>query len=271
MRRVFFYVDDEILAMPAPFEEKRIKAAERLGIDPNKIPKHIGIVMDGNGRWAQQRNLPRFIGHREGGKNVENIVLGADALGVECLSLYSFSLQNWKRPVMEVDFLMHLFTRYLVSMRGIMMEHGIRLVHLGRIDGLPESLQYELKKTMEITGKNTGMVMGLAMNYGGREEIVDAVQKIAAEVKNGSLKIEDIDETTVAQRLYTAGLPDPELIIRTSEELRISNFLLWQVSYSEFVVTKTFWPDFTVDQLESSIVEYASRSRRMGNIKADSI
>ena len=255
--------------MPAPFEEKRINAAERLGIDSNKIPKHIGIVMDGNGRWAQQRDLPRFIGHREGGKNVEDIVLGASALGVECLSLYSFSLQNWKRPVMEVDFLMHMFTRYLVSMRGIMMDNNIRLLHLGRIDGLPEALRYELNKTMEITGNNEGMVMGLALNYGGREEIADAVKVIAAEVRDGRLEIEDIDETTIAQRLYTAGLPDPDLIIRTSNELRISNFLLWQVSYSEFVITKTLWPDFTVEQLERSIVEYASRSRRMGDIKTD--
>lgn len=253
--------------MPAAFEKKRKEAAERLGIDPNRIPKHIGIVMDGNGRWAQQRGLPRFIGHREGGKNVEDIVLGANALGVECLSLYSFSLQNWKRPAMEVDFLMHLFTRYLVSMRELMMEHSIRLVHLGRIEGLPDALQYELNKTMEITADNKGMVMGLAMNYGGREEIVDAVKKIASEAAEGKLDINAIDEQTVAQRLYTAGLPDPDLVIRTSEELRISNFLLWQVSYSEFVVTKTLWPDFTVEQLEKSVTEYASRSRRMGDVK----
>lgn len=254
--------------MSEKFEQKRQAASEKLGIEPTKIPRHIGIVMDGNGRWAQKRKLPRFIGHREGGKNVEKIVLGANALGVECLSLYSFSLQNWKRPVMEVDFLMHLFTRYLVSMRNIMMENNVRLRHLGRIEGLPEALRFEMEKTIEITSKNDGMILGLAMNYGGREEIVDAVKQIAQEVKTEKLNIQDIDENTIAQRLYTAGITDPDLIIRTSNELRISNFLLWQVSYSEFVLTETLWPDFSVKDLESAIVEYASRSRRMGDVKA---
>ncbi len=254
--------------MSETFDQKRQQAAARLKLPAEKIPRHIGIVMDGNGRWAKKRMMPRFIGHREGGKNVEPIVLGANALGVECLSLYSFSLQNWKRPVMEVDFLMHLFTRYLVSMRQLMMEHNIRLRHLGRREGLSETLTYELDKTHEMTGSNTGMVLALALNYGGREEIVDAVKQIAGEVKSGEMDISAIDEAAIAQRLYTKQIPDPELIIRTSNELRISNFLLWQVSYSEFYLTETLWPDFKVEELEKAICEFASRSRRMGDVKA---
>jgi undecaprenyl diphosphate synthase len=253
--------------MAETFNEKRLQAAARLKIPAEKIPRHIGIVMDGNGRWAKKRMMPRFIGHREGGKNVELIVLGANALGIECLSLYSFSLQNWKRPVMEVDFLMHLFTRYLVSMRQLMMKHNIKLRHLGRREGLPDALLYELDKTYEMTDANTGMTLALALNYGGREEIVDTVRLIAEEVKNKQLNIEDIDEQTIFQRLYTKQLPDPDLIIRTSNELRISNFLLWQVSYSEFYLTKTLWPDFKVEELERAVGEFASRSRRMGDVK----
>ncbi len=252
--------------MPDFFENKRNKAAAKLDIPVEKIPRHIGIVMDGNGRWAKKRKMPRFIGHREGGKNVEKIVLGADALGVECLSLYSFSLQNWKRPVMETDFLMHLFTRYLVSMRKLMMDHQIQLVHLGRKDGLPTPLVEELEKTAELTAGNEGMKMALALNYGGREEIVDAVKQIVREATGKGLDIDDIDEKTIAERLYTKGIPDPDLIIRTSNELRISNFLLWQVSYSEFYLTDTLWPDFKVKELESAIADYASRSRRLGTI-----
>ncbi|MFI4910668.1 MAG: isoprenyl transferase [Sedimentisphaeraceae bacterium JB056] len=253
--------------MPQSQEQKRIETAQRLRIPVDKVPRHIGIVMDGNGRWAKKRMMPRFIGHREGGKNVEDIVLGANDLGIECLSLYSFSLQNWKRPVMEVDFLMHLFTRYLVSMRELMMSNNIRLKHLGRRDGLPDTLLFEMDKTIEMTSSNTGMYMALALNYGGREEIVDAVKLIAEKVKTGEMSIDDIDMDSIADRIYTAGIPDPDLVIRTSNELRISNFLLWQVSYSEFYLTKTLWPDFTVDELEKAIVDYSSRSRRMGDVK----
>lgn len=254
--------------MPESFENKRIESAKRLKIPADKIPRHIGIVMDGNGRWAKKRMMPRFIGHREGGKRVEDIVLGASALGVECLSLYSFSLQNWKRPVMEVDFLMHLFTRYLVSMRDLLMNNDIRFRHLGRREGLPDTLLLEMDKTTEMTAGNGGMVMALALNYGGREEIVDAVKQIADDVKQGLMSADDIDMDSIANRLYTKGIPDPDLIIRTSEEFRISNFLLWQVSYAEFFLTETLWPDFKVDELEQAIVGYSSRSRRMGDVKS---
>jgi undecaprenyl diphosphate synthase len=168
---------------------------------------------------------------------------------------------------MEVDFLMHLFTRYLVSMRELMMKHNIRLRHLGRREGLPETLCFELDKTREMTAGNTGMILALALNYGGREEIVDAVKLIAADVREGRKAVDDIDESDIAGHIYTAGIPDPDLIVRTSNELRISNFLLWQVSYAEFYLTDTLWPDFKVDELEKAVAEFASRSRRMGDVR----
>ena len=264
VRRPSSEIDD---FMSDLFKQKRLAAAKKLGIDEQKMPHHIAIVMDGNGRWAQQRGEPRFIGHREGGKRVEPIVLAADALGIEAITLYSFSLQNWKRPAMEVDFLMQLFTRYLVGIRELLMNHNIRLRHLGRIDGLPDSLKDELNKTIEITSNNTGMTLCLALNYGSREEIVDVAKTIALEVKSGDLNLDSIDEQLISNRLKTAGIPDPDLVIRTSNELRLSNFLLWQISYAELYITEKFWPDFQCEDLELAITTFANRSRRMGDVK----
>jgi undecaprenyl diphosphate synthase len=246
--------------------QKLQAAATRFGIEPQQMPRHIAIIMDGNGRWATKRDLPRFEGHRQGGKTVERIVQYCLELGVECLTLYSFSLQNWKRPKEEVDFLMWLYAQYLVKIRPMLMDNNVRLVHLGLASQLPESVQIALSETVAMTAANTGMVLALALNYGSRTEIVEAVKKIAKKCKAGELAPEDIDEQCVNVHLDTAGLPDPDLVIRTSSELRISNFLLWQISYSEFYVTETLWPDFDKADIDKAVKVFAGRSRRFGDV-----
>lgn len=244
-----------------------MSAAERLGVAVSKMPCHIAIIMDGNGRWALRRGLERYHGHREGARVVEKVVHHCVNLGLECLTLYSFSMQNWKRPKKEVDFLMGLYTQYLVGIRKTLKKHDVRLVHLGRTERLPVKLVKELNKTVEIASKHTGMTLALALNYGSREEIVDAAKKICRDCIDGKMEIEQIDEQCISENLYSAGLPDPDLLIRTSNERRLSNFLLWQLSYTEFYVTDTLWPDFTAEELDRAIIEYSKRARRLGDIR----
>jgi undecaprenyl diphosphate synthase len=253
--------------MTTSFKEKLENTAGRLDIAIEQIPRHIAIIMDGNGRWAQKKGLPRAEGHRQGGKTVEIIAQCCVDFGIESLTLYSFSIENWKRPETEVNALMHLYTQYLIEIRPTLMKNNVKLVHLGRMDGLPASVMGELNKTMEMTGSNTGMILALALNYGGRAEIIDATKAIAQKYKQGKLHLKDIDENLVNQNLYTAGLSEPDLLIRTANEMRISNFLLWQISYSEFYVTKTLWPDFKKAALEKAIMAYAKRTRRFGTIR----
>ena len=248
-------------------ESKLQETAQRLDIEPRQIPCHIAIIMDGNGRWAQKRGLPRAHGHREGAKTVEKIAQFCVDFGIECLTLYSFSMENWKRPKNEVDALMYLYTEYLTNIRPTLMKNNVKLVHLGQFDRLPPDVQNAITKTMEITEKNTGMVLALALNYGSRIEIIDAVKEISRKHKNGELKLNEIDEDCISNHLYTAGLTEPDLLIRTANEMRISNFLLWQISYSEFYVTKTLWPDFKRKDLEKAILAYAKRDRRFGTVK----
>ncbi|MHC5075371.1 MAG: isoprenyl transferase [Planctomycetota bacterium] len=248
-------------------ESKLQETAQRLDIEPRQIPCHIAIIMDGNGRWAQKRGLPRAHGHREGAKTVEKIAQFCVDFGIECLTLYSFSMENWKRPKNEVDALMYLYTEYLTNIRPTLMKNNVKLVHLGQFDRLPPDVQNAITKTMEITEKNTGMVLALALNYGSRIEIIDAVKEISRKHKNGELKLNEIDEDCISNHLYTAGLTEPDLLIHTANEMRISNFLLWQISYSEFYVTKTLWPDFKRKDLEKAILAYAKRDRRFGTVK----
>ena len=248
--------------------EKLKRTAERLGLKVDQVPRHIAIIMDGNGRWAQRRSLPRVHGHREGAKTVEKIAQYCVDFGIESLTLYSFSIENWRRPADEVNSLMHLYAEYLVGIRPVLMRNNVRLVHLGRLESLPERVKTELAGTIELTSSNSGMLLALALNYGGRTEIVDATRRIAQECKQGQLAVEDIDEACVSRHLYTAGLPDPDLLIRTANELRVSNFLLWQISYSEFYVTKTLWPDFKKRSLEKAILAYSKRDRRFGTVGA---
>ena len=248
-------------------EENLKKTAKRLGVALEHMPRHIAIIMDGNGRWAQKRGLPRVEGHRQGGKTVEKIALCGVDLGLECLTLYSFSIENWKRPKAEVNSLMSLYTRYLVGIRKMLMKNNVKLIHLGQLLQLPSEVKTALFETIDITAGNTGMILALALNYGGRDEIVDATKEIAKKYKDGQLSLEDIDKQCISQHLYTAGLSDPDLLIRTANEMRVSNFLLWQISYSEFYFTETFWPEFKEIDLEKAVLAYAKRGRRFGDIE----
>jgi undecaprenyl diphosphate synthase len=249
------------------FEQKIKKTAKRLGLKPIQIPRNIAIIMDGNGRWAQRKSLPRVMGHRAGAKIIERVALFCVDLGIESLTLYSFSTENWNRPKSEINALMHIHSEYLVGIRPVLMKNNVKLIHLGRKKGLPAPVLNDLEDTMAETAANTGMILALALNYSGRAEIMDAAKTIAQEYKKGKLRLKDIDEQCISQNLYANKLADPDLLIRTANEMRISNFLLWQISYSEFYITKTLWPNFKNTTLEKAIRAYASRNRRFGTIK----
>ena len=266
---------DEVIDQDSPTPHADVSpqavatARAALGVPDNRIPRHVAIIMDGNGRWARQRGLPRVAGHREGAKVVRKIVVEAARLGLDALTLYSFSIENWSRPKEEVQVLMGLYADYLVRERETCITHNIRLRHAGLRDGLPQSVLRELDKSMAATADKTGMVLNLALNYGSRGEIVQAVRRIAAEAVAGTLRPEDIDDQTISDHLTTAGLPDPDLIIRTSGELRLSNFLLWQASYAEFYATPIFWPDFTPEELQKAILIFSQRQRRFGGVDGE--
>ena len=234
-----------------------------------KIPRHIAIIMDGNGRWAVKRGLERVRGHQQGARAVRDIVtecarLRKDLGGPDFLTLYSFSLENWKRPLSEVSFLMEMYIDYLRKERPTMMENNIRFRQIGRLENLPEPVLGEMEQTLRETENNNGLTLVLALNYGSRAEIADAVREIAREVADGSLKPEQIDQQTISDHLYTAGMPDPDLLIRTAGEMRVSNYLLWQISYAELVVSPVLWPDFGIGDLHAAIAEFARRNRRFG-------
>jgi len=231
-----------------------------------KIPAHIAIIMDGNGRWAKEQGLQRILGHESGAETVREITRECSRLGVGRLTLYAFSAENWKRPLREVDFLMKLLEQYLVQERKEIMENNIRFTSIGRSDELPEGVRKVLQETIDLSAKNTGMVLCLALAYGGRVEIVDAVRRLAQEIKEGKRKPEEIDEQAIAQYLYDPDAPDPDLLIRTGGDLRVSNFLLWQISYTELWVTPVRWPDFRKENLHEAIREFSKRDRRFGNI-----
>jgi undecaprenyl diphosphate synthase len=229
-------------------------------------PRHIAIIMDGNGRWAQRRGLPRIAGHRQGVNSVRRVVEESCRIGLDCLTLYCLSSENWKRPKAELDQLMNLFRRYLVQERPTMMKQNVRLRIIGRREGLPEDVIKEMDASIEQTSANTGMFLCLAVNYGGRGEIVDAVRNIVRASAAGELDAEKVDEQTLGDHLYTQGMPDPDLLIRTAGEMRISNFLLWQVSYAEIYVTDACWPDFAEADLHAAIADYSRRERRYGGV-----
>lgn len=239
-----------------------------IGVDAADMPRHIAIIMDGNGRWARQRGWPRIRGHAEGAKVVNRIVTQCARLGVEALTLYSFSHENWKRPREEVNFLMELYGEYLVRERSTIVDNNVQLVHLGRRDGLPDSVLREMDKTIELSKSNGGLKLCLALNYGGRTELIDAVRSIAVDAKLGRIEPTDIDENLISDRLYTSGVADPDLLIRTAGERRISNFLLWQISYAEIHICERCWPAFSIDDLHAAIRDYAGRIRRFGEVKA---
>jgi undecaprenyl diphosphate synthase len=233
-------------------------------IDKDRLPRHVAIIMDGNGRWATQRGLNRVAGHRRGKDSVKEVVEAARRLGIPYLSLYAFSSENWQRPRDEVDTLMRFLRHYLVAELKRMMKNGIRLLAIGNLKKLPREVQSALRNAIEETKHNVGMTVVLAVSYGGREELTDAVRAIARRVAREQLAPEAIDQDVVGSYLSTAGIPDPDLLIRTSGEMRISNFLLWQIAYTEIYVTETLWPDFRAREFEEAIAHFQRRERRFG-------
>ncbi len=237
-----------------------------LAIPPDRLPRHVAIIMDGNGRWAQRRGLPRIEGHRQGVASVRRTTEECARLGLQQLTLYCLSSENWKRPQLELDFLMQLLEQYLIEERATILDQNIRLAVIGSREDIPDAVLREMDKTIELSGANTGLRLCLAINYGGRSELAAAVRRICLEVQSGRLAPADVSEETIAQYLYTADMPDPDLLIRTAGEMRISNFLLWQISYTELWVTDCCWPDFTEAVLHEALGDYAARDRRFGGL-----
>ncbi len=235
-------------------------------IDRQKLPRHIAIIMDGNGRWAKKKHLPRPMGHRYGAEALRHIVETCNDLGVEAVTVFAFSTENWKRPVTEVGFIMDLFTEYLRKELLAMHEKNVKVLAIGELELLPEKVRAEFVNAMERTAANTGLIFCLAVNYGSRAEIVHAARSLVADVIEGELPADKIDEEAISKRLYTAALPDPDLLIRPSGELRLSNFLLWQLAYAEFYYTDVLWPDFSPRELYKAILSYQNRDRRFGGI-----
>jgi undecaprenyl diphosphate synthase len=232
------------------------------------LPRHVAIIMDGNGRWATQRGLSRLQGHRRGKDSVREIVEAAREIGIEVLTLYAFSTENWERPEREVDGLMRLLRRYVRSELGKMMKHGIRLRAIGNLRRLPREVLADLREAEHATRANAGMTVQLAVSYGAREEILAAARRLARRVREGAMDVDEITEESFSASLMTAGVPDPDLLIRTSGEMRLSNFLLWQVAYTELYVTETLWPDFRREQFLVALDDYRERERRFGRTAA---
>ena len=236
------------------------------GLDMDTIPQHVAIIMDGNGRWAKARGKIRTQGHKVGAETLKTIVRAADTLGIKAITAYAFSTENWKRPVTEVHFIMELLSRYLTSEIEEFKENNVQVRFMGSRKGLPDVVIEKMDHAIEETKNDTGIILNLAINYGGQAEILHAVKSIAQQVADGTLKVEDIDAPVFENNLYSKGLPAPDLLIRTGGDLRVSNFLLWQIAYSEIWTTQVFWPDFTPDMLVEAIKMYQKRERRFGGL-----
>jgi undecaprenyl diphosphate synthase len=243
-------------------------APQTLEVPAERRPRHIAIIMDGNGRWAERQHLPRVAGHERGVDSVRRTTEECARLDIEQLTLYCLSSENWKRPQTEINFLMHLLEQYMIQERATIMANNVRVRMLGRRDDIPDQVLRELDKTVEMSSRNSGLWLNLAINYGGRAELVDAVRAIGHRIQAGDLAPQSIDEQTIAAELYTAAAPDPDLLIRTAGEMRISNFLLWQISYAEIWVTNKCWPEFDEAVLHDAIRAYAARRRRFGGLDA---
>jgi len=248
-----------------PVTSEEAHLLENLNLE--RLPRHIAVIMDGNGRWAQKRHLPRVAGHRAGTQSARTTIETCARLHIEALTLYAFSVENWRRPKAEIEFLMQLLREYLRKEMPLIQRNNIRMRFLGRPEELPAGVQKDTREAMEATAGNTGMVLSIALNYGGRAEIVDAMNAILAE-RNGDGPGKSITEEELSRHLYTASLPDPDLLIRTSGEMRVSNFLLWQIAYAEIFVTETLWPDFNRARLLEALLEFQKRERRYGGIDA---
>ncbi len=243
------------------------KASQAENLDVAQLPRHVAIIMDGNGRWAKKRLMNRIKGHEKGVETVRNIVKACREFHIPVLTLYAFSTENWNRPAGEVKALMGLLKRFLAEEEPELLKHQIRLSTIGQVHRLPQDVRATIERVCAATADNQGMNLNLALSYGGRTEITEMVREVSAKVVSGELAIENIDESVVANHLYTRNMPDPDLMIRTSGEMRISNFLLWQLAYSELFVTPTLWPDFTREELITILKEYQQRDRRFGKVK----
>jgi undecaprenyl diphosphate synthase len=255
------------LTATSTFNPETLRRLADAGLDPKRLPRHVAVIMDGNGRWAEVRGLPRVEGHRRGVKSVRSTIEECCRLGIGQLTLYCLSVENWKRPKAELNFLMTLLRQYLIQERPLIMEQNIRFTVIGRREGLPDHVLDEMNESIRASRDNSGMTLCLAINYGARTELVDAVRELARRAKAGRLDPEDIDEAAIEGALNTAGMPDPDLLIRTAGEMRVSNFLLWQISYAELWVTDTYWPDFDVPTLHQALRDFAHRERRFGGLK----
>ena len=248
------------------FWKKNRKKEYSAKIDGNNIPKHIAIIMDGNGRWAKKRGLPRSAGHKAGADSLKKIVTACNNMGIKYITVYAFSTENWSRPKDEVDYLMSLLLDYLRNAETTLAGENVVIRAIGSRKELSEEIQQQIIKTEEFTKNNTGIVMNIALNYGAREELTNAVKNICADVEEGKITSDEIDDKMIASKLYTRNQPDPDLLIRTSGEIRLSNFMLWQLAYSEMYFTEKLWPDFSVKDLEEAILEYQRRNRRFGGV-----
>jgi undecaprenyl diphosphate synthase len=237
-------------------------------LDPTRLPQHVAVIMDGNGRWAKQRGLPRIAGHRQGAKTLKNLLRCCKDWGIQTLTAYAFSTENWRRPFEEVDFLMRLFERLLQQELAEIEQEGGRLSFMGQLSVLPDSLQREIERAIAATAHNTTIQLNLAINYGSRAELVQGCKQLVEQVQQGILEPNDISEATLCQHLFTADLPDPDLLIRTSGEHRLSNFLLWQLAYTELYFTDTHWPNFDRAAFHQALLTYQQRDRRFGGIAA---
>ena len=255
------------MSREAPYTDPQLQA---LGLQRARLPQHVAVIMDGNGRWAQSRGLPRIEGHRRGVQSVRCMVEEASRLGLQQLTLYCFSSENWKRPPRELTLLMALLRQYLIEERRQIQQQGLKFKVIGTTSELDPAIQHEIATTEKLAASNDGMTLCLAVNYGARQEITTAVQAIAAAIANGTLQPHDITQQTISSYLNTAGMPDPDLVIRTAGELRISNFLLWQISYAELWVSNRFWPEFREHDFHQALRDFANRDRRFGGLSAPS-
>jgi undecaprenyl diphosphate synthase len=256
------------LATPEPLGPVTSEEARLLTqLDRRRLPQHVAVIMDGNGRWARKRHLPRVAGHRAGVSSARTVIETCARLKIRALTLYAFSVENWRRPKAEIDFLMQLLREYLRKELPAIHKNNIRLRVIGRPDELPEVVQRDVQEAMRVTAGNTGMTLSVALNYGGRAELVDAVNAMLAERRTNGAASKAVDEAAISRHLYTAGLPDPDLLIRTSGEMRVSNFLLWQIAYAEIYVTDTLWPDFNRASLLEALVDFQKRERRYGGLR----
>ena len=242
------------------------RKSDKPTLDKDRIPRHVAIIMDGNGRWAKKRFLPRTMGHRAGMASLKKVVRTCDDMGIAILTVYAFSTENWKRPRDEVSYLMLLLTEFMHKELDELHQNNVRIQVLGDYNAMPPECRIEIKRALEITRDNTGLIFNIALNYGGRKEILDAAKTLAAQITAGQINAEEVDEEIFSGLLYTKGMPDPDLLIRSSGEMRISNFMLWQIAYTEIVVTDTLWPDFTEQDLVQAVMEYQHRDRKFGGL-----